>query len=91
MAMSGFTESATPTLLLTGDRVFKMLVRKETDRGMGPRPTQRMPLFIISIPLMIFAVALAVIPLIVVSHREHLRHAAEARQLAASVRPRRTL
>ncbi|HWD54451.1 MAG TPA: hypothetical protein VG346_04975 [Acidimicrobiales bacterium] len=43
-----------------------------------------MPLFLISIPLMILAVALAVVPLIVVSHREHLRHAAEARQLAAS-------
>lgn len=85
MAMSGFTESATQGLLLPGDRFRTMWVRKETDRGIGPRPRQRMPLFIISIPLMILAVALAVIPLIVVSHREHLRHVAEARQVAASV------
>lgn len=84
MAMSGFTEGATQALLSPGDRVRTMRVRKETDRGIGPHPTQRMPLFLISIPLMILAVALAVVPLIVVSHREHLRHAAEARQLAAS-------
>jgi hypothetical protein len=85
MAMSGFTDSATQGLLSPGGRVRKMRVRKEMDRGTGPRPTQRMPLFIITIPLMILAVAFAVIPLLVVSRREHLRHAAEARQLAASV------
>jgi hypothetical protein len=85
MAMSGFTECATQGLLVPGDRFAKMPVREETDWGIGPHPTQRMSLFIISIPLMILAAALAVIPLIVVSHREHLRHVAEARRLPASV------
>ena len=36
-----------------------------------------MSLFILTIPLMVLAVAAAVIPLIVVSHREHQRHKAE--------------
>lgn len=36
-----------------------------------------MPLFIISIPLMVLAVAVAAIPLIVMSHHEQHRHAAE--------------
>jgi hypothetical protein len=35
-------------------------------------------LLIISIPLMLLAVGLAVIPLIVVSHRDHQRHRADA-------------
>jgi flagellar basal body-associated protein FliL len=37
-----------------------------------------MSLLIISIPLMILAVALAVIPLVVVSKREHRAHQAQA-------------
>jgi hypothetical protein len=41
-----------------------------------------MPLLIISIPLMLVAVALAVIPLLVMSHREHRLHAAEAAPVA---------
>ncbi len=40
-----------------------------------------MPLFILTIPLMGLAFAAAVIPLIVVSHREHQHHKA---QLAAA-------
>jgi hypothetical protein len=41
-----------------------------------------MPLFIISIPLMVLLTAVAVIPLIVLSHREHHRHAEEAARMA---------
>jgi len=37
-----------------------------------------MALFIISIPLMVVAVALAIVPLIVASHSEHRRPAAES-------------
>ena len=37
-----------------------------------------MTLFMISIPLMVLAVALAVVPLIVVSHADHRRRQAEA-------------
>lgn len=36
-----------------------------------------MSLLILTIPLMVLAVAAAVIPLIVISHREHQRHKAE--------------
>jgi hypothetical protein len=45
-----------------------------------------MTLLIISIPFMVLATAVAVIPLIVLSHREHQRHAAEraARMTSAS-------
>jgi hypothetical protein len=35
-----------------------------------------MALFILSVPLMALAVAAAVIPLLVISHREHQRHQA---------------
>ena len=37
-----------------------------------------MTLFMISLPLMVLAVALAVVPLIVVSHADHRRRQAEA-------------
>jgi hypothetical protein len=45
-----------------------------------------MTLLIISIPFMVLATAVAVIPLIVLSHREHQRQAAEraARMTSAS-------
>jgi hypothetical protein len=36
-----------------------------------------MSLLILTVPLMVLAVAAAVIPLIVISHREHQRHKAE--------------
>ena len=41
-------------------------------------PKIQMTLFMISIPLMVLAVALAVVPLIVVSHADHRRRQAEA-------------
>ncbi len=48
-----------------------------------------MTLFIISIPLMILTVAAAVIPLIVMSHRDHLRHSAERAAAAQHASRRR--
>jgi flagellar basal body-associated protein FliL len=63
-----------------------MCVRKEKDRGTDSASETKMSLFIISIPLMVLLTAVAVIPLIVSSHREHHRHAAEeaARMAPAS-------
>jgi hypothetical protein len=46
-----------------------------------------MTLLIISIPLMILAVALAVIPLVVVSQREHRERRAHVAAPAAARRP----
>jgi hypothetical protein len=46
-----------------------------------------MTLFIISIPFMVLAVAAAAIPLIVLSYREHHRHAAEYAARSAARTP----
>ena len=43
-----------------------------------------MTLFMLSIPLMVLAVAIAVIPLIVCSHAEHRERIRSERHLAAS-------
>ena len=40
-------------------------------------PTKSMALFMISIPLMVLAVALAVLPLVLMSHADHRRRTAE--------------
>src|ERR1700722_20114675 len=42
--------------------------------GAHPDRHSEMPLFIISIPLMVLGACVAVIPLIVISHREHQRN-----------------
>ncbi|HSZ37214.1 MAG TPA: hypothetical protein VK773_08995 [Acidimicrobiales bacterium] len=47
-----------------------------------------MTLFILSVPLMALAVAAAVIPLLVVSHREHRKHRAELAVADPNVAPR---
>jgi flagellar basal body-associated protein FliL len=65
-----------------------MYVRKEKDRGTDSASETKMPLLIISIPLMVLFTAVAVIPLIVLSHREHQRHAVE--RAAARITPAST-
>ena len=58
-------------------------------------PTKSMTLFMISIPLMVLAVALAVLPLILLSHADHRLRTVEMKsqsraipsELAAEVNP----
>ena len=64
-----------------------MCMRKEMDRGMHSASNREMTLFIISIPFMVLAVSAAVIPLIVLSYREHQRHTAEYAARAAATAP----
>ena len=72
MQCSGSAEdrlmSAVPPLLIMATRRRNLLPTV---------PTKSMALFIISFPLMVLAVALAVLPLLLVSHGDHRRRTAE--------------
>jgi hypothetical protein len=50
---------------------------KEKDRVTSARSEPTMALFIVSIPFMLVAVAIAVVPLLAMSHAEHRRLEAE--------------
>jgi hypothetical protein len=58
--------------------------------GTTPASITKMTLLIISIPFMALAVAIAVIPLIVLSYREHHRQVAERAARAATAAPMRS-